>query len=324
MAWEGEAMILVHLETRDGYVAAQGHELLDIARRIAGPRGGGVTALVLGPLAPESTVCLAAADRLIHDDRPSLAAWTAEAHGKALAAVIDETSPDAVLTAYTTMGMDLAPYVAASTGRALIAPCLAVEAGDTLTATAAQMGGRITLRAEVPYGAILSVSPGAGNESAGRLAGTPAIAPPAAPAALANLRMRVLSRVAPDPDAFDLTRSERIFCVGRGLGSIDALAGVEALAAALGADIAGSRPVIDAGWLPKVRQVGKSGVRVAPKLYIAFGVSGAPEHLEGMAKAELIIAINSDPAAPIFETAHLGAVTDLFPLVAELALLAGR
>jgi electron transfer flavoprotein alpha subunit len=97
-----------------------------------------------------------------------------------------------------------------------------------------------------------------------------------------------------------------------------------ALAAALGAELAGSRPVVDAGWLPKARQVGKSGARVAPKLYLAFGVSGAPEHLEGMSRADLIVAINTDPSAPIFEAAHLGAVSDVLALVPELTRLVRR
>ena len=98
----------------------------------------------------------------------------------------------------------------------------------------------------------------------------------------------------------------------------DSIAIAEEVAAALGAEIAGSRPVIDAGWLPKERQVGKSGCKVKPKLYIAAGVSGAPEHLEGMSGAELIIAINSDAKAPIFRVAHYGTTCDLFDLLPAL------
>ena len=93
----------------------------------------------------------------------------------------------------------------------------------------------------------------------------------------------------------------------------------EELARLLGAEIAGSRPVIDAGWLPKARQVGKSGARVKPRLYLAAGVSGAPEHLEGMSESEVIVAINSDEGAPIFAKAHYGAACDMFDLLPKLA-----
>lgn len=316
-------MILVHLETTGGQIAAQGYELLDIARRLAADGGKPVVAAILGRL--DAAASGVAADRVIRIDRPELAVYTPEAHGVALASLIAGLAPDVVLTAYSTMGMDLAPYVAARLGRPMIAPCTAVEAGPgAMIATASLHGGRILLRAEVAPGAILSFAPGAGSEAAGRQPGTPVMEVYGQDLRLDGLRSTVLGEVTPEPGDFDLTRSARIVCVGRGIGSADAIPDAQALAAALGADLAGSRPVIDAGWLSKVRQVGKSGVRVAPKLYVALGVSGAPEHLEGMARSDLIIAVNSDPAAPIFDVAHFGAVTDIFALMRELARLAVR
>ena len=106
--------------------------------------------------------------------------------------------------------------------------------------------------------------------------------------------------------------------VGRGIGDADNIALVEALAAALGGAVSSSRPIADAGWLPRTRQVGKSGLRVKPRLYLALGISGAPEHLEGMRGADLIIAINTDARAPIFGVAHYGAVADLLDVVPAL------
>jgi electron transfer flavoprotein alpha subunit len=107
--------------------------------------------------------------------------------------------------------------------------------------------------------------------------------------------------------------------VGRGIQSQDNLELAENLAAALGGAVCGSRPVIDQGWLPLARQVGKSGVTVKPKLYIAAGISGAPEHIEGMRDAGLIVAINSDPSAPIFEVADYGIVGDALDMLPALA-----
>jgi electron transfer flavoprotein alpha subunit len=127
----------------------------------------------------------------------------------------------------------------------------------------------------------------------------------------------------PDEDV-DLTSAELIVCVGRGIGGAENIEIAEELADALGAAIAASRPVIDSGWLPKARRIGKSGATVKPKLYLGLGVSGAPEHVEGMQGSELIIAVNSDPGVAIFNVAHYGWVGDLFEVVDELTALAGE
>ena len=114
----------------------------------------------------------------------------------------------------------------------------------------------------------------------------------------------------------------RLRRVGRGIGDRGSIAVAEELAEALGAQLAASRPIVDSGWVPRARQVGKSGTRVEPKLYLALGISGAPEHLEGMRTSELIVAVNTDPDAAIFSVAHYGAVADLFDVAEELTRLA--
>ena len=113
----------------------------------------------------------------------------------------------------------------------------------------------------------------------------------------------------------DLTQAERIVAVGRGIKSRDSIELVERLAAALGAEVAASRPICDSGWLPMDRQVGSSGQTVSPKLYLALGISGAIQHLVGMKGSRTIVAINKDPEAPIFEVADFGIVGDLFEIV---------
>jgi electron transfer flavoprotein alpha subunit len=118
----------------------------------------------------------------------------------------------------------------------------------------------------------------------------------------------------------DITKAPILVGVGRGIQNADNMSLAEELAAALSGVVCASRPVIDQGWLPLTRQVGKSGMTVKPKLYLALGISGAPEHLEGMKQSELIVAVNTDPNAPIFSVAHYGAVVDaleLLPLLTE-------
>jgi electron transfer flavoprotein alpha subunit len=129
--------------------------------------------------------------------------------------------------------------------------------------------------------------------------------------------------VMPD-EGVDLTKADLLVSVGRGIGDADSISVAEELAEALGAELGASRPVVDSGWLPKSRQVGKSGAHVKPKVYLALGISGAPEHLEGMQEAEMIIAVNKDPGAAIFNVAHYGAVADLFEIAEELTAVVGE
>jgi electron transfer flavoprotein alpha subunit len=151
---------------------------------------------------------------------------------------------------------------------------------------------------------------------AGRSGGAGAVEKVAAAATDGRVRFKGLHR--PEAGDVDITREAILVSVGRGIGEKDNIEIVEALAAALGGAVSSSRPIADAGWLPRTRQVGKSGLRVKPKLYLALGISGAPEHLEGMRGAELIIAINTDPRAPIFGVAHYGAVVDLLDVATAL------
>jgi electron transfer flavoprotein alpha subunit len=116
----------------------------------------------------------------------------------------------------------------------------------------------------------------------------------------------------------DITRIPVLISIGRGIQNRDNLPQAEELAELLGGTVCGSRPVIDQGWLPRTRQVGKSGMTVKPKFYLALGISGAPEHVEGMRGSEMIVAINTDPRAPIFGVAHYGAVADLFEVLPAL------
>jgi len=133
-----------------------------------------------------------------------------------------------------------------------------------------------------------------------------------------TLRVQFKKYLEPEAGDVDITKQDVLVSVGRGIQTQDNIALAEELAQALGGAVSGSRPVIDQGWLPLSRQVGKSGAAVKPKLYLALGISGAPEHVEGMRGAEVIIAINTDAHAPIFNVAHYGVVGDLFDIVPPL------
>jgi hypothetical protein len=136
---------------------------------------------------------------------------------------------------------------------------------------------------------------------------------------LGSLKVKFVEAIKPEGGDVDITSQTKLVSVGRGIGGKENIELAEELAEKLDAALSCSRPVVDAGWLPRTRQVGKSGLKVKPKLYLMLGISGAPEHLEGMKSAELIIAINTDKKAPIFNVAHYGATADLFE-VAEAML----
>jgi electron transfer flavoprotein alpha subunit len=170
-------------------------------------------------------------------------------------------------------------------------------------------------RIEAVGAALAMVSPGAFAEAPGAPLDASRIAKLDIGDALTSTKVQLIEETAPSRSDVDLTTAERIVCVGRGIGDEQSIDLARELSRLLGAEIAGSRPVVDNGWLPKPRQVGKSGQKVRPKLYLALGVSGAPEHLEGMSRSELIVAVNTDPNAPIFNVAHFAANCDLFDFV---------
>jgi electron transfer flavoprotein alpha subunit len=296
--------------------------LLAFARPLAEAAGGALVALCAGdePGAEEGP---SSADVVLEVSHPALAPYLPEAHQEVLAAAIRERSPDLVLLENTTAGYDLAAGAATATGLPFVGYCVAltVEDGEARS-TSGIYGGQLeaTVRTSLPavFG-INTVALHEGPQAAGR-GERVQLAPPAE---LETLRTTFVEPVVPADEGVDLTKAERIVCVGRGIGGAENIDIAEELAAALGAELGASRPVIDSGWVPKTRQIGKSGATVRPKLYLALGVSGAPEHVEGMQGAELIVAVNTDPGAAIFHVAHYGVVADLFDVADELTSLIG-
>jgi electron transfer flavoprotein alpha subunit len=312
--------IFVLVEHLDGKVSETTFELLGRGRDLAAATGGRLAAVLLGSGAQALVSELGQADVVLLVEHPALASYTPEAWKRALGALVAERRPRLVLVASTAMGMDQAAGVAADLGWPLVAYAKDVAlAGGTLTAVSQIYGGKILVETEVPgEPAIVSVLPGSSPAEKGRREGHPAVEEVKPPASLGTLRMRFKRLIRPEGGDVDITKEAKLVSVGRGIGGQENIPLAEELAEALGAALSASRPIVDQGWLPKTRQVGKSGMTVKPKLYLAVGISGAPEHLEGMRGAETIVAINTDPAAPIFGVAHYGVVGDLFDLLPAL------
>ncbi|MGZ5326669.1 MAG: electron transfer flavoprotein subunit alpha/FixB family protein [Solirubrobacterales bacterium] len=296
--------------------------LLAFARPLADATGGALVALLAGD--EPTGDGLSAADVVLEVSHPALSPYLPEAHQAVLAAAIGARTPDLVLLENTTAGFDLAAAAAGATGLPVIGYCdgLALQDGEAESISGIYAGQlQATVRTSLP--AVFAINTTALHEepqAAGR--GERIQLPP--PSELENLRTAFVEPVVPPDEGVDLTKADRIVCVGRGIGGAEDIPIAEELAAALGAELGASRPVIDSGWLPKARQIGKSGATVEPKLYLGLGVSGAPEHVEGMQGSELIVAVNTDPAAAIFNIADYGVVADLIDVADELTGLIGE
>lgn len=311
--------VLVLAEHVGGQIAESTYELIGKAKELASAWGGSTEVALFG--APDLASQLGGADVVVSMEHPALSAYIPEAYENSLLRVLQERSPRLVLISNATVGMDLGAALSVRWDAPLAAYVADVRAeGDAVIATAQLLGGKILAEVElVGDRGICTVVAGACPAAAGQSAATPQVVTCDPPADLDNMRMSLRQVTEPQAGDVNITAAEMLVSVGRGIGSQDDVELVQELADALDVPLSASRPVIDAGWLPKTRQVGKSGVKVKPRAYLAFGISGAPEHLEGMRDAELIIACNTDPKAPIFDVAHYGTTVDLFDLVPALA-----
>jgi len=311
--------ILVVAEHLGGAIDDVTFELLGKGKELAAATGGALGVALLGASADVASQ-LGAAGKVLHMEHDQLQNFNPEAYSVALAEVVDQAGPGLVLVANTSMGMDLAAALSANKNLPLIAYAVDVKVdGGKTVATSQLYGGKVYAESEIDGDAgIVSVLSGSFPVDAGRLDGTPTVETIAPPPALDQLRLQFMGLVEPEAGDIDITQHDVLVAVGRGIQSEDNLPMVEDLAQALGGAVCSSRPIVDNKWLPKTRQVGKSGLKVKPKIYLMLGISGAPEHWEGMKDAELIIAVNTDEQAPIFEHSHYGATEDLFDLIPAL------
>ncbi|MBU2610455.1 MAG: electron transfer flavoprotein subunit alpha/FixB family protein [Chloroflexi bacterium] len=312
--------IYVVVEHLRGQVADISYVMLAAARELAKATGGNVVAVLLGHQAEGlagnpstgSGQCLAA-DRALYLDHPALADFTSDAYQKALAGLIGEKQPRAVFFGSTSIGSDIAGGLSIKLGLPLVSSCLNFTAEGKFVSQIC--GGKIMAEGDLPAPtALVTMVPGGYKPEQGQSAQPPAVTQAEVPV-LDSLRVALAGYIEPEAGDVDIAKEPLLISVGRGIQNKDNIVLAEELAAAIGGVVTGSRPVIDQAWLPTTRLVGKSGKHVKPKIYLALGISGAPEHAEAITDAGAIIAVNTDPAAPIFNIAKYGVEMDLFDLV---------
>ena len=318
-------MILVMAEQRDGALNRASWEAVAAAQQAGEP----VKVVVAGGDVAAVAKELAAADvaEVIALQDPAVAMYTPDGFVAALEAVIAAEPPSLVFFAHTYQTRDFAPKLAARLDRALVVDVVAVKgSGDDRVYVRPVFQGKLSadVRAKGPAPHFISVQIGAWRADAVKKGSGAPVREVAAGLDASKIRQKPEAPFKEAKQAVDLSQAERIVAIGRGIKGQEHLAVAEALAKALGAEIAASRPICDAGWLPMDRQIGSSGQTVAPKLYVALGISGAIQHLVGMKGSRTIVAINKDPEAPIFEVADYGIEGDLFEVVPAIVAELGK
>ncbi|MFQ5553429.1 MAG: electron transfer flavoprotein subunit alpha/FixB family protein [Thermoplasmata archaeon] len=314
--------ILVVAEHRQGKLQDPTWEVLGKAAEVAAAVQTEASVVLLGNEVADLAAELArfpVKEVLVIDD-PKLKDYTPEGYAAGLASLLVHEQVELVLAAHTATGYEFLPRVAADMGRPLVTAAVDVslaEGGVVATRTGYNGKVAVEMAMEGNGPAFVTLRP----------ATFPAAEPgqreaPVTPVDLdlsaLQIQREVQGYARPETEDVDIAEADVVVTVGRGIKEKENIKLAEDLAAALGGVVGASRPIVDNGWLPWSRQVGSSGKTVAPKLYIALGVSGAMQHLTGMKGSQTIVAINIDPTAPIFSVAHYGAVGDLFEVVPSL------
>ena len=309
-------MILVFAEQRDGKLNRASWETLAAAQTLALP----IKIAICGGSVGASATDLASAavtEVLVAED-PALMSYTPDGYAMAMRAIVESVAPTYVLMPHTYQTRDCAPVLAARLRRSLLTDVTGISgSGADATFTRPMFQGKLAAQVkplgEPPY--FITVQIGAFRADAVQKGGPAPVRPVPVTIDASAIRQKAEPPFQEAKQAVDLGQAERIVAVGRGIKAQENIALVEQLARAMGAELAASRPICDNGWLPMERQIGSSGQTVAPKLYLALGISGAIQHLVGMKGARTIVAINKDADAPIFEVADYGIVGDLFEVV---------
>ena len=301
--------VLVVLEQSDGNFHRMGWEAVVASKELGLP-------VFVATIGAAGAAASKAVDKVYSIEHADLANYSADGYTAALEQLIRSVNPEFVVFPHTYQVRDYAPKLATRFGRVLVSDVVKLS---RTTAVRQLFQGKLNADYKVPSDGLRFVSVQAGAYRGDGLGdGSPEVISFTPELAAGTIRVKAEERFRESSRAVDLTAAEIIVSVGRGIKEKENIAIVEELAAALGGELAASRPICDNGWLPMERQVGSSGQTVAPKVYIAVGISGAIQHQVGMKGSKTIVAINKDPEAPIFEVADYGIVGDLFEVVPAL------
>ncbi|OGO25639.1 MAG: hypothetical protein A2136_01820 [Chloroflexi bacterium RBG_16_54_11] len=304
--------IFVAIEHLRGKVSDISYVMLAAARDLAQSTRGKVVAVLLGR-GVQDLANNFNADQVVYADHPLLADFNPEAYQKTLASIINQHKPRVVSFGHTSIGMDIAGGISVQLGLPLISSVRNFSSGSKVISQIC--GGKIMAECDLPEGTtLITMIPGAYNPELGQSTQIPTLTPVPV-SAFEGLRTMLIQYIEPESGDVDITKEPLLIAVGRGIQNQDNISLAEELAQAIGGVVCASRPVVDQGWLPTSRLVGKSGSTVKPKVYLALGISGAPEHVEAITGSDVIIAVNTDSAAPIFNIAKYGTTADLFDLV---------
>jgi electron transfer flavoprotein alpha subunit len=309
--------ILILAEHLEAKLAPSTFELVEKGRELAAQSGGALRAALLGhQVGPLAQALAGYGIEVLHADDPALAEYTDGGYQQVVLALVGSVAPRVLLVAHTAQGYDVAPGVAGSADFPLVTNCVDVHLeGNSLVATRRLLNEKIQgdfeVSSEKPY--VVTLRPGSVKPAAPALGGKVTLVPVSIDGS--KVRTKSLGLERSQVTDIDLATADIIVSAGRGIQKRENLTLIEEFATLLGGVVGASRPLTDMEWLPKTRQVGQSGKTVRPKLYVACGISGAMQHVAGMKDSELIVAINTDPSAPIFEVAHIGVVANVLQIL---------
>jgi len=318
--------ILVITEQRQGKWNNTSFETLAAAQQIAAALSGAVSALLIGKGVDSLASELAGKNvaEVLQVDHELLDSYTADGYCVALKQVIESAKPELVLFPHTYQVRDFAPKLAAMLGKGMIGDCVGYRNASGKLIFVRQMfqgktAADVVFLGDGPWFASFQSGAFRADQVAASEGGARPINRVSVEVKAEQIRTKPLELFKEAKSAVDLTQAPLIVAIGRGIKAPENIPQAEAVAKAMGAEIAASRPICDEGWLPMERQIGSSGQTVAPKLYLALGISGAIQHVVGMKGARTIVAINKDQNAPIFEIADYGIVGDIFEIMPALA-----
>jgi electron transfer flavoprotein alpha subunit len=310
------AQIFAYIVHKDGVLDDTALELVTAAKKL----GGEAIAVVTG--SGVDAVCTEAAasyKEVYKIDSEALAYPNAEVVRKALLSVLP--SDAIVLIPHTTFGMDLGPGLSIKMDSAFVADAVDFEGieGSTLKVVRQEFGGQVSthMNCDVSTGAVINVRPGPFLPDESKSAGG-SVTDKSGDLGDLSVGRKFLEIIVPEAGDVDITKSDVLVSVGRGIEDEDNIEVANELAEAMGAVVSCSRPIVDAKWLDKSRQVGTSGQTVKPKVYMAMGISGSFQHLGGIKGSPFIVAVNKNPKAPIFQVADIGIIADILEFMPEL------